>query len=412
MYDAILRYAEKLVHYVQKINLLHLYHIVSFIFETVVFIRFLYVSIQHWNNFYNVVLYISPFLFIMTKRLTAIIRKNNTWPNVYNYILIATVCFIIAWRPMFHMIELNGWRRYIFFGGRKPCGQSSCTRDTSVRLLNADPPAVYNPRGYFPTGEKTHYDTKGETKYVYCDYEDECTWADYHDKEPIQGYYKFQGGCQLDYDDPARPENGFMSTRWEDCIDPGRGVLNGYAPCKRIGQSVPCPGQYNQGTTPNDDKDHNPEVKLYGDDDSKSYKYFKGKRVCSWCSLYKTSVKRFGPLDGVPEFAEKHTDCIPPPDGHIAVLCGFMCPGEPSLFSNPFKAYRLETHKKKHIANNFTFAMLFSFGPIVSYIFAYVLARASTSLPPVAEPVYDDEGNTVPEPINSRIRLRVLHRTI
>jgi hypothetical protein len=70
----------------------------------------------------------------------------------------------------------------------------------------------------------------------------------------------------------------------------------------------------------------------------------------------------------------------------------------------------LETHKKRQIANNFTFAMLFMFGPIASYTFAYVFARASSLLPvatPVvdrgAEPVYVDEA----EPIDSQIRLRI-----
>ena len=359
------------------------YLLVSLVVETTLFIAFLYLSVGVWNNFYNFYFYLIPFLLIIANRIVSL-TNENPHPKIFNYLITTVVFLLLATRPTFHMIEMNGWKRYLVFGHRRPCGQSSCTRDTDLTLLNADPPAVYNPRGWFPMGSHPAYDPLGTTNYVYCNYEEACRWADYHQPDEdygIQGYYKLSGGCQLDRTDPAPNEEGFASTDWEDYPDPGRGINNGWAPCKLIGQSVPCPGQYEQMTIAREGQP--------------SQKHFMGRRVCSLCSLYQNSELQLGTETSPPVFRDDHTNCAKKDSGQISVWCGFICPGPVSTFSSPLNSFHVETMNAEEVEINFIFSMLFAFGPLLSYAGAYIASRVHThgvaDVVPTAVPVEEEE---------------------
>ena len=250
------------------------------------------------------------------------------------------VFMLLNIRPLYLAGEVHGW-------GSAPCGASSCTRSDSLDLMTAIPYAVYNPRGWFPRGEHDRYDEQGTSQYVFCNYGDQCRWADYAEKT-IRSYEKLTGGCELNYFAPVRYENGFASRRGRDYPDGGKGILGGWSPCKRVGQSYPCRGVRTQNTealknstasaTFHDDGSvtvHNQETygTLQGTTGKKS---FKGKHVCAVCALYQNTFKTlFGGVDGRPDFKDPDIECVPNSDESVNALCG-ICPGPGGWFGSPF----------------------------------------------------------------------------
>ena len=240
-------------------------------------------------------------------------------------------------RAIWLVSQVRGW-------GDSPCGESSCTRSDSLDLMYAVPFAVYNPNGWFPNGDKDRYDELGATRYVFCNFKEHCRWAAF-DGQPIKSYEKLAGGCELTIDAPVPYEKGFASRDHEDYPNPGKGVLNGWSPCKLVGQSYPCRGNRQQNTLALTNStsaliyhtDGRPASEVVVSDSvihGKSYmKYFKGKRVCSTCALYQNTVLSFfGENDpGHVQFKDEGTECVPNVDGSVNPWC-FICPGEGGAF--------------------------------------------------------------------------------
>jgi len=265
-------------------------------------------------------------------------------PKYYNWLArwfqlggwVFLVFMLLNIRAIWFVGQVHGW-------GSSPCGKSSCTRSDSLDLLYAVPFAVYNPTGWFPNGDKDRYDEMGTTRYIFCNFRQYCRWADFNGKA-IQSYEKLAGGCELNMDAEVAYEKGFASREHEDYPNPGKGILNGWSPCKLVGQSYPCRGNKQQNTLallnttttllPNDDR---PSVEVTVSDSvihGTSYKkYFKGKRVCSTCALYQNAALTpiLGYENNVPQWKDEDTECVPNVDDSVNPWC-FICPGESGAF--------------------------------------------------------------------------------
>jgi len=327
--------------------------------------------LTEWHNYY-IVLFYTPVIAVQTMYAVAAFFQYGDWvhqvpPNFFNLFFtsrykaiasyaqwcIIVFCWIMLFnaRTIFHVQESGGW-------GNSPCGASSCTRSDSLDLMNAEPYAVYNPRGWFPRGDHERYDELGTSRYVFCNYGDGCRWADYTG-EPIRSYEKLMGGCELNYDAPVADEGGFASRRIQDYIDPGKGILNGWSPCKLVGQSYPCRGNKKQMTEPFN---------------GTSRKHFKGNRVCAVCSLYQNTYKTLigGAANGQPEFKDEDIECAPDPDYGINPWCPWVCPGETSHFGSPFNKYQFETNDKKDLLDIMYFSFALASFPLLSIVSLYV----------------------------------------
>ena len=226
-----------------------------------------------------------------------------------------------------------------------PCGRSSCSRSTDP-LENADGNSVYNPHGWFPTGEYNRYDPTGRETYVFCDFAN-CRWA----ANNIQENRKFERfdmpQCTPNYDRPvdleliarcnnatnafeaANPETCedaknvpvMMSQRLEDYPNLGLGWKGGFS-CAMTNEAKECPG-----TVVTDPVTSQPT---------------NGRRVCSVCGQYKNTYKSVlftddentfqtegNPNRALPtdvQWSDPDTHCAPKADNSVHVLCPFICP--------------------------------------------------------------------------------------
>ena len=259
---------------------------------------------------------------------------------------------VLSLRPVFFYSQVAGW-------GSSPCGRSSCTRDTSLSLLTAVPPVVYNPNGYFPAGEHQAFDATGATSYVFCDFGDACRWAD-DNRQEVRTYELLAGGCEVNYDAPMEDETGFITQRLEDYPNPGLGVRLGWSPCRRAndqGGTSECRGQRRQATCAPEStgSDCNSTVA--------SKRVWTGKRVCATCATYEDAfLSLWGAIDGYPTFADPDTTCIPKADRSVNVWC-FICPG------------RDETVDKGDLEAILWFNGVFVLEPIVALLLVFVRLR-------------------------------------
>jgi len=295
---------------------------------------FLYFSLTAWSHYYAL-LYVplaGVRLFCLGLYGTdaeAVHRWKDGWwevlyvrrfPRVAPYLQACgwTILVVAAlgMRPVYFWSQVSGY-------GASPCGRSSCSRDTSLALLTSVPPTVYSPHGYFPRGEHRAFDPLGVASYAFCDFRDACRWAD-DDKQQVRTYELLAGGCEPNYAAPMPDETGFITRRPEDYPNLGVGVRMGWSPCRRAndqGGTSECPGNLRQATCP-------PEATGTACNASlPQYRVWRGKRVCSTCSLYENAYKSlFGGVDGFPEFADPDVQCVPKPDKSINPWC-FICPG-------------------------------------------------------------------------------------
>ena len=201
--------------------------------------------------------------------------------------------------------------------GNSPCGKSSCSRDSDFNLWTGNYNQIYNPAGWFPTGEYSSYDKLGTTDYVFCDFGESCRWAD-NNKENIVRYTEMTNPqCTPNFDEPmndavddeTKKSKSVATKRLEDYPNPGVGILGGFDACQKNPSQVACPGNI-QGAAPITTK-------------------LSGRRVCSVCGHYKDTYKA---VLGVPDefghapiWANPDIECAPKPDGSVNVFC-MLCP--------------------------------------------------------------------------------------
>jgi len=323
-------------------------------------------------------------------------------------------------RPFYLLYEVSGW-------GNSPCGASSCTRNDDINLQFQIPFAVYNPKGWFPRGEHQQYNDQGSSRYIFCNYGDQCRWADYSNK-PIKSYERVAGACKLNYQKPVASEQGFMSKRIQDYEDLGKGVLNGWAPCKLVGQSFPCRGvtqltnvgrSNTTNTTAPQFSGENGQVKVYQKMLQKvtdgQTKHFIGKRVCSTCSLYQNSLKSLTLFDtkGIADFKDPDIECVPNVDYSINPWC-FVCPGDGGAFGSPFFKFHTETVLQDHLEKILIYCLICTFLPLISMVLLYIYVNTHSKLGyrNVEEEVEENEilGESG-DPIDTEPGLRELVRT-
>ena len=200
-----------------------------------------------------------------------------------------------------------------------PCGKSSCSRDADFNMYTGDYKQIYNPAGWFPTGEYEKYDKTGTTDYTFCDFGEACRWAD-HNMGTIQLYEEMTNPqCTPNYDKPvdrtkddqSTIKNSVATKRLEDYHSPGTGILGGFYACKKDPKEVACPGNIQEA---------DPITRKLS-----------GRRVCSVCGHYKDSYKAvigvedsFGHPD---KWANPDIECAAKADGSVNVWC-FICPSQ------------------------------------------------------------------------------------
>ena len=384
--------------------------------EVILYIVFLIYCTTEWYNYYAVYcmtpivvcrivlgglagLSYTPEWHQRKVRLLGFFWSSN-YGMLARYMQSALAAFLILMllniRPIYLAGEVHGW-------GNAPCGASSCTRSDSLDLMNAIPFAVYNPRGWFPRGENERYDEQGTTQYVFCNYGDQCRWNDYEDRE-IRSYEKLTGGCELNYDAPVRYEKGYASRRGRDYTDGGKGILGGWSPCKRVGQSYPCRGVSTQNTealmnsttsaTFHDDGsvEINEQTTYETLQGETGRKHFKGKHVCAVCALYQNTYKTlFGGVDGTPEFKDPDVECVPNSDESVNAWC-FICPGESGAFGSPFNKFNAESVKKSDLRDSMVYSIVVAAYPLLTLVMMYAyfsLKYRPYQAMPTAEPVLE-----------------------
>ena len=325
--------------------------------ETIFYFTLLAYTTSDWHNYFFVWFYTPICILRGVCYIFAWGAYNKEWhklrvgyfnffvPKYYNWL--ARWYQSAGWTFLLFMLfnvraiwlvgQVRGW-------GASPCGKSSCTRSDSLDLMYAVPFAVYNPWGWFPEGDKERYDELGSTRYIFCNFEEHCRWADFNG-QAITSYEKLAGGCELNTEEPVPYEKGFASRDHDDYPNLGKGILNGWSPCKLVGQSYPCRGNRQQNTLAllNStsalvyDDNGRPASEVTVSDSvihGESYKkYFRGKRVCATCALYQNTILSFfGEVDpGVPQFKDEGTECVPNVDGSTNPWC-FICPGPSGAF--------------------------------------------------------------------------------
>ena len=365
--------------------------------EALLYAGFTLQNISEWHNYYIIYLYTPIIVFRTILGIMALgylptatrhsffdLFSTNRFYMFARYnqagLFLFIVFSLLNIRPFYLVWEVDGW-------GNSPCGASSCTRNQDLDLQFAVPYAVYNPKGWFPNGKHERYQTDGTARYVFCNYRDQCRWADYDDTH-IRSYAKLAGGCELQYDSPIPNEKGFMSSRIKDYRNKGKGVLNGYAPCKRVGQSFPCRGVSTQVTLATNVTKFDATFTEIGQGLWKAFiqkpndileligksglKHFKGKHVCSVCAQYDNAPKNVLPnqVSSLPRFPDPDTECVPNSDGSINALCS-LCPGEGGSFGSPFNSFDTETVQIKNLKTILLYCVVFSLFPCFSFPIFY-----------------------------------------
>ena len=217
---------------------------------------------------------------------------------------------LVALRPTYLWYQVHGY-------GGSPCGQSSCSRNTSLALLGTVPPTVYHPLGWFPRGEHAAYADR--THYMFCDLG--CRWAD-DSRLPIATYEAFAGGgADLNYDAFVPHSQGHVSQRAADYPNLGVGLVGGWWPRRRAVDGAgtgPCPGNARHETCP------------FGTTGTgcgpNATRHWHGRRICATCSRFKNTVFRlFGAVDALPDYVDPDVPCRDgDPDAYFWCV---VCPG-------------------------------------------------------------------------------------
>ena len=217
---------------------------------------------------------------------------------------------LVALRPTYLWYQVHGY-------GGSPCGQSSCSRNTSLALLGTVPPTVYHPLGWFPRGEHAAYADR--THYMFCDLG--CRWAD-DSRLPIATYEAFAGGgADLNYDAFVPHSQGHVSQRATDYPNLGVGLVGGWWPRRRAVDGAgtgPCPGNARHETCP------------FGTTGTgcgpNATRHWHGRRICATCSRFKNTVFRlFGAVDALPDYVDPDVPCRDgDPDAYFWCV---VCPG-------------------------------------------------------------------------------------
>ena len=394
--------------------------------EIAFYVTLLVYATTDWNNYFFVWFYTPVCIVRGVCYVFALGAYNKEWhklrvgyfnffaPKYYNWLSrwyqsagwTFLLFMLLNIRAIWLVSQVRGW-------GDSPCDKSSCTRSDSLDLMYAVPFAVYNPRGpstccrtlaalhcsfahccyllimtgWFPHGDKERYDELGATRYVFCNFEEHCRWADFNGKA-IKSYEKLAGGCELNTDEPVPYEKGFASRDHDDYPNPGKGILNGWSPCKLVGQSYPCRGNRQQNTLALANStsaliyhhDGRPASEVVVSDSvihGKSYlKYFKGKRVCSTCALYQNTVLSFfGENDpGHVQFKDEDTECVPNVDGSVNPWC-FICPGEGGAFGGGNSIESVNPHHLEGAMEGFIGFACYILGTTVIMTFFFVWKR-------------------------------------
>jgi len=231
---------------------------------------------------------------------TAVYLQSCIWQIFFVALLII--------RPIYFYHVVSG-------AGDSPCGKSSCSRDHNINKFTDDYKNVYNPAGWFPTGEYETYDKMGTTEYVFCDFPT-CHWADDNKKKTVKYHRMSNPQCTANRERPWKPGSGetesdtLMTMHLEDYPNPGRGMMGGFYACKGNPNEISCPGNLQEA---------DPQITKGS-----------GRKVCSVCGKYRNSYKAvIGVSDdfGQPDiFADPYTHCAPKADRSVNVLCPFVCP--------------------------------------------------------------------------------------
>ena len=291
-------------------------------------------------------------------------RHNKLFAVYMQLCVVQTILFsLLLIRPAYFYTAIKGY-------GNSPCGKSSCSRTEIIADKNTQNyETIYNPAGWFPTGDFHSYDTMGTTDYVFCDF-DQCLWAE--DNLLETQFYSQRSPCTTSaLKSTTVPK--LMTSKQSDYPNPSRGILGGYNPCETNPQEISCPGNVDTS-----------------DNDGKRFKEGSARKVCSVCGHYKNSYKA---ILGIPDefgrsdiWADANTECAPKPDGAVNVFC-FVCP----------------SHNEKTTESALTWIITLNVITILEPLLAIVLiikysfiAFNKTIVP--SEEIYRDDSDPVIEP--------------